>query len=291
MITIGEPPGPVLDLFDLGATVHRLVVDGRNVVLGYDTPAEYLASTSYVGGTIGRYANRIAGGRFGLDGREVQIDANDRGNHLHGGAEGFDRQSWELVEHGPQHAVLRIVSPDGDQGFPGELTATARFEVGADTVAIDLTAITDAPTVVNLTSHAYFDLGGDHELTVPAHAYTPVDPNGIPVGGHAPVAGTTYDFRTAGPIGDVPIDHNFVVNGAGVRTAALLESTLTGTRLEVRSDQPGLQVYTGGALGGVALEPQRFPDSPNHPDFPSAVLRPGETYRSRIEWVFGRLPV
>ena len=290
MITIGEPPGPVLALLDLGATVPRLVVDGRNVVLGYDTPAEYLASTSYVGGMIGRYANRIAGGRFELDGREVRVAAHDRGNHLHGGPEGFDRRIWEVVEHGPRHAVLRIVSPDGDQGFPGELTATARFEVLADRVAIELTAITDAPTVVNLTSHAYFDLGGDHELSIPAQAYTPVDPTGVPVGGHAPVAGTPYDFRAARPIGEVPIDHNFVVDGTGMRTAAVLESPKTGLRLEVRSDQPGLQVYTGGELGGVALEPQRFPDSPNHPDFPSAMLRPGETYRSCIEWVFGRLP-
>ena len=289
MITIGEPPGPVLELLDLGATVRRLVVDGRDVVLGYATPAEYLASTSYVGGTIGRYANRIAGGRFELDGREIWVAANDRGHHLHGGPDGFDRRTWDVVEQGPTHAVLRIVSPDGDAGFPGELTATARFEVLEDRVAIDLTASTDAPTVVSLTSHAYFDLGDDHQLTIPAQQYTPVDATGIPVGGHAPVAGTPYDFRTARTIGDVPIDHNYVVDGSGLRTAAVLESPRTGTRLEVRSDQPGLQVYTGGELGGVALEPQRFPDSPNHPDFPSAVLRPGETYRNRIEWVFARL--
>ena len=290
MITIGEPPGPVLELLDLGATVRRLVVDGRDVVLGYATPAEYLASTSYVGGTIGRYANRIAGGRFELDGHEVRVAANDRGNHLHGGPDGFDRRIWDVVEHGPAHAVLRIVSPDGDAGFPGELTATARFEVLEDRVAIDLTASADAPTVVSLTSHAYFDLGDDHQLTIPAQEYTPVDPTGIPVGGHAPVAGTPYDFRAARSIGDAPIDHNFVVDGSGLRTAAILESPRTSIRLEVRSDQPGLQVYTGGELGGVALEPQSFPDSPNQPDFPSAVLRPGETYRNRIEWVFARLP-
>ena len=142
--------------------------------------------------------------------------------------------------------------------------------------------------MVNLTSHAYFDLGSDQELTINAAQYTPVDATGIPLGEHAPVHGTPYDFRTARPI-EVPIDHNFVVEGTGLRAAAVLTSASTGTTLEVRSDQPGLQVYTGGELGGVALEPQRFPDSPNHPDFPSAVLRPGETYRSRIEWVFGRL--
>ncbi len=289
MITIGDPPGPVLTLLDLGATVQRLVVQGRDVVLGYDTAAEYLASPSYVGGTIGRYANRIAGGRFELDGREVRVATNDRGHHLHGGPEGFDRRIWNLVEHGPQHAVLRLVSPDGDQGFPGELTATARFEVLADRVAIDLGASTTATTVVSLTSHAYFDLGDDHELLIPAQSYTPVDPTGIPLGEHAPVAGTPYDFRAARPLGEVPIDHNFVVDGTGLRTMAVLESPRTGTRVELRSDQPGLQVYTGGALGGVALEPQRFPDSPNQPGFPAAVLRPGETYRSHIEWVFARL--
>ncbi len=290
MISIGEPPGPVLTLLDLGATVQRLVVYGRDVVLGYHTAAEYLASTSYVGGTIGRYANRIAGGRFELDGGEVRVVTNDRGNHLHGGPGGFDRRIWDLVEHGPQHAVLRLVSPDGDQGFPGELTATARFEVMADRVAIDLGATSTATTVVNLTNHAYFDLGDDQELTVAAGEYTPVDPTGIPVGKHAPVAGTPYDLTVTRVVGDLRIDHNYVVDGTGLRTAAVLESPRTGARLELRSDQPGLQVYTGGELGGVALEPQRFPDSPNHPDFPSAVLRPGETYRSRIEWVFARLP-
>lgn len=280
----------MLELLELGATVRRLVMYGRDVVLGYGTPAEYLASTSYVGGTIGRYANRIAGGRFQLDGRVIRVADNDRGNHLHGGPDGFDRRIWDVVEHGRAHAVLRTISPDGDAGFPGELTATARFEVLEDRVAIDLTATTDAPTVVGLTSHAYFDLGEDQRLSIRAQLYTPVDPTGIPVGGHLPVAGTRYDFRTARPIADVPIDHNFVIDGTGLRTAAVLESPTSGTRLELRSDQPGLQVYTGGELGGVALEPQRYPDSPNHVDFPSAVLRPGETYRNRIEWVFARLP-
>ena len=327
-ITVGEPPGPVLHLLDLGATVHRLEVacgdrKRRNVVLGHPTPADYRASTDYVGGTIGRYANRIAGGRFQLDGQKVEVATHDRGHHLHGGPDGFDRRMWDLVEHDVGHAVLRLVSPDGDQGFPGRLTATARFAVRDDRVAISLSAVTAAPTVVNLTSHAYFNLDGDgagtidqHELEIPAQSYTPIDPTGIPVDGHAPVAGTPFDFRMARAIGGAlrqghqqiawahGIDHNYVVDGTGTRTAAALESLRTRTRLEVRSDQPGLQVYTGNFLDGgrgssdgglyrqgdgIALEPQRFPDSPNRDGFPSTVLRPGQTYRSTIEWVFTRV--
>jgi len=328
-IEIGEPPGPVLQVLDLGATVHRLEVAcgdrlRRNVVLGLPSPADYLASTDYLGGTIGRYANRIARGRFELDQAVVEVGTHDRGNHLHGGPDGFDRRMWDVVEHGPGHAELRMVSPDGDQGFPGELTATARFEVRADRVTISLSAVTDAPTVVNLTSHAYFNLDGGgsgtidhHELAIPAEAYTPVDPTGIPLDGHAPVAGTPFDFRVARTIGAAlrqghqqvagarGIDHNYVVDGTGLRTVATIASRRTGTRLEIRSDQPGLQVYTGNFLDGssaagedgshrqgdgIALEPQNFPDAPNRADFPSSVLRPGETYRSQIEWVFGQAP-
>jgi aldose 1-epimerase len=294
-LTIGAEPGPVLDLLDLGATVHRLEVtcgDGerRNVVVTLPTPADYRASTAYVGATVGRYANRIAGGRLELDGRPVGLATNDRGHHLHGGPDGFDSRMWEVTDLGAAHAELRLVSPDGDQGYPGRLTATARFEVRDDRVAVTLAAVTDAPTVVNLTQHAYFDLGEDARLTVPAERYTPVDATGIPTGGHAPVAGTSYDLRGGRPVGEFRLDHNYVVDGVGLRTVALLDSARTRTRLEVRSDQPGLQVYTGSPHGGVALEPQVFPDSPRRPDFPSAVLRPGETYRSHIEWVFARLP-
>ncbi len=327
-IVIGEPPQPVLHLVDLGATVHRLEVAGgdrrrRNVVLGHVTPADYLASTDYIGGSIGRYANRIAGGRFELDGEEFKVGTHDRGNHLHGGPDGFDRRLWDLVDHGPNHAVLSLVSPDQDQGFPGELVVTARFEVVDEAVRVTFTAVTDAPTVVNLTSHAYFNLDGDgagtiddHELTVAAERYTPVDQTGIPIGDHAPVDGTPFDFRRARRIGPAlrveheqlvwarGIDHNYAIDGEGLRTAAVLESSRTRTRLEIRSDQPGLQVYTGNFLDGtrqsatgglyrqsdgIALEPQLYPDSPNRQDFPSAVLRPGETYRCEIEWLFSRL--
>ena len=314
-LVLGSAPGPALHVLDLGATAHRLEItapDGvrRDVLLGLPTPAAHLASLDYVGGTIGRYANRIAGGRFDLDGRGVRVVANERGNHLHGGPDGFDRRQWEVVALGASSLTLELVSPDGDQGYPGELTARSRIEVDASGVTIELSARTDAVTVANLTSHAYFNLSGvgagtvdDHLLQVLADDYTPVDPAGIPVGGHELVAGTQFDFRAARPVGSTGIDHNYVLRGRGLRVAAVLASPTSGLRMELLTDQPGLQVYTGDGLGtrapeaaaglrsrsGIALEPQLFPDSPNRPDFPSATLRPGAVYRSAIRWQFGAL--
>lgn len=327
-LVLGSPPGPVLHLLDLGATAHRLEVTGpdgcrRNVLLGHATPDAYLASTDYIGGTIGRYANRIKEGRFALDGREIRVGTHDRGNHLHGGPDGFDRRLWTVVDRDDDSATLELVSPDGDQGFPGEVRARVTYAVGAGEVRVTLTAETTATTIVNLTSHAYFNLDGEgagtidqHHLQVPAGEYTPVDPTGIPMGGHAAVAGTPFDFREPAPIGPAVrvgheqvqaargIDHNYVIRGQGLRTHAVLASRASGIRLEVRSDQPGLQVYTGNFLDGsrsapdgsllrqgdgIALEPQVFPDSPNQLGFPDATLRPGETYRAEIRWRFGEL--
>ena len=324
-LTIGSAPGPVVDVLTLGATVHRLEVgcgDGtrRNVVLGHPDSVERLASGDYVGGTIGRYANRIAGGRFELDGREVAVGVHDRGNSLHGGPDGFDRRVWDVVEHSSDEVVLSLVSPDGDQGFPGTVEALVRYRVDGARVAVTMEATTDATTVVSLTNHAYLNLDGegagtidDHLLTVAAGRYTPVDETGIPVGDHSSVEATPFDLRTPTLLGPVirrehpqlvwghGLDHNYVLDGEGLRTAAVLESPLTGTRLELRTDQPGLQVYTGNFLDGtrrstsggrhrqgdgIALEPQLFPDSPNRPEWPSATLRPGETYRSVLEWEF-----
>jgi galactose mutarotase-like enzyme len=325
LLTIGEEPGPVVEVLTLGATVHRLVVtcgDGerRNVVLGHPDVEERLASGDYIGGTIGRYANRIAGGRFTLGGREVEVRTHDRGNSLHGGPEGFDVRLWDVESHTADELVLSLTSPDGDQGFPGTVTARVRYQVDGDSVRVRMQATTDATTVVNLTNHAYFNLDGegagtidDHELLVEADDFTPVDATGIPLGGHEPVAGTPFDFRTAAAIGHAiraehpqvaearGIDHNYVVRGSGFRRAAMLTSPTTRTAVELWSDQPGLQVYTGNFLDGtrrsttggryrqgdgVALEPQLFPDSPHHPEWPSAVLRPGETYAVHLEWRF-----
>ncbi len=329
LVQLGRAPGPVLRLLTLGATVHDLEVtdaDGvrRHVVLGHPTTADYLASRGYLGGTIGRYANRIRGGHLPLAGDEHQLGVHDRGHHLHGGPDGFDRRLWTLVEHDDDRATLELVSPDGDQGFPGEVTVRVTFAVDPAGVTIDLAATTDATTVVNLTQHAYFNLGGrgsgtvdDHLLQVPASSYTPIDQEGIPLGDHAPVDGTPFDLRRPTRIAaavrdDHPqvvdargIDHNFVIDAAqdppGPVTHAILTSPATGLSLEVRSDQPGLQVYTGNVLDGtspaagggrhrqgdgIALEPQLFPDSPHHDDWPSALLAPGEQYRARLEWRF-----
>jgi len=326
-LVIGDSPGPVVELLTLGATVHRLEVTGgdgerRNVVLGHDTVEDRLASSDYLGGTIGRYANRIAHGRFELAGAEVRVQTHDRGNSLHGGPDGFDAKVWSVVDQSSHAATLRLESPDGDMGFPGTLRVQVRYEVEGDIVRVTHEATTDATTVVNLTNHAYFNLDGDragtvdeHRLTVLADSYTPVDATGIPTGDHAPVAGTPFDLRGATVIGPVVrhdheqirsargIDHNFVIRGEGLRTAAILESDRTSTVLELRTDQPGVQVYTGNNLDGagrgtagrlyrqgdgIALEPQLFPDTPNHPEWPSAQLDPGEVYRSTIEWSIQR---
>ncbi len=317
---LGEAPGVVLEVLDLGATVHRLWVTGgdgvrRNVVLGHATAQEYLDSADYIGGTIGRYANRIAGGRFVLAGREVRLVANDRGQHLHGGPEGFHRQQWQVEGATDDELRLVLVSPDGEEGYPGTVHAQARFTVGPDRVEVELTATTDATTVLGLTSHAYFDLEDSGSvdaqlLQVDASAYLPVDDVGIPLE-LTPVMGTSFDLRTPRPLVDVVaatggLDHNFALldgpHTGSLRPAATLSSPATATRLEVWTDQPGLQVYAGagfdgtrrsttgrsyGPGAGIALEPQLFPDTPHRPEFGSALLEPGVTYRSRIEWRFG----
>jgi aldose 1-epimerase len=325
LITLGGEPGPQLEVLDLGATTHRLVVTGgdgvrRNVVLGHPTAAHYLASTAYLGAIVGRYANRIAAGSFSLDGRAVQLAVNDRGNTLHGGPDGFDRRIWTVVDGDDDRVDLRLESPDGDQGFPGGVVAEVRYTVLPDGVRIELSATADAPTVVNLTNHSYFNLAGegsgtaeDHLLQLPADQYLPVDATGIPLDGPAPVDGTPFDLRTPTRVADAVrrdhpqlrdargIDHNVVPAGTGFRLVATVSEPTTRTALDLLSDQPGLQVYTGNFLDGselgtsgslyrqgdgIALEPQLFPDSPNHPSFASPVLRPGERYTAVSQWRF-----
>lgn len=329
-LVVGTEPGPVLEVLDLGATVHRLWVTGgdgvrRDVVLSHPDPEAVLASTAYLGGTIGRYANRIAHGRFPLDGREVRLGTNDRGHLVHAGPEGFDRKRWTVVSHDDDHVELALTSPDGDQGFPGTLEVTARFTVVDDAVELVLGATTDAPTPVCLTSHAYLNLDGEGSgtidgqwLAVDAPAYVETDGTGIPLPGPpSPVDGTPFDLREARQLGPVVrqdhpqlrdaggIDHNYVLTpGDGVRPVAWLTSPATRTRMVLSTDQPGLQVYTGNGLDGserssagtwhrqgdgLALEPQVFPDTPNRPDFDDATLRPGETYRATLRWAFEAL--
>ncbi len=308
----------VLRVLALGAAIESCEVPdaaGRwaNVHLRLGSLAEYedRARNPYLGATIGRYANRIEQSRFILDGHEVQLLANEGPNHLHGGPDGFDRQVWEIVattatDDGGS-VTFGLSNPAGDQGYPGALSVTATYEVAGDLICTTLEAETDAPTIVNLTNHAYWNLDGastiaDHHLALAADEVLPVGDDGIPTGGLVAVARTPFDLRTRRRLGAVldalpgGVDHCVAVRGApGVlRPAAVLDAPASGRWLAVRTDQPGLQVYTGNALGApfvphgaIALESQRLPDTPNRPELGSAVLRPGERYTSVTELRFG----
>lgn len=317
----------LVELADLGARILRLETPDRtgrraNVVLGCPTPQRYAASTAYFGATIGRFANRIAGGRFTLDGRAYRIASNEGENALHGGARGFDRAVWSLASAAERTVVFRHESPDGDQGFPGRLRCEVAFSVAGETLSIAYVARTDAPTIVSLTNHVYFNLAGegagdvyDHDLEIAADAFVPIDAAGIPLGGTAPVAGTPFDFRASRRIGDRLRDaHPQIVNGYGYdhawvlgapderRPCARVFAARSGRILECRTDRPALQFYAGNRLDGrepgtdgthlyrqgdgFALETQAFPDAPNRPEFPAATLRPGETFRSRTSYRF-----
>jgi len=328
--TLGDPSGVELQVSELGATVHQLnVTDARghrhNVVLGHATLAEYLTSTHYFGATVGRYANRIAGGAFTLDGRQITIAVNEGGNALHGGLDGFNRRVWTTTNLGASSVTMELDSPHSDQGFPGALHVAVTFEVADCEVRIRYGATTDRPTVVSLTNHSYFNLDGEgagsvdaHLLSVESDHFTPVGAGFIPTGALAPVEGTPFDWREPAPVGigirrqhdqircARGLDHNFVVRGTGLRQAATLASPANGLRLTVLTDQPGIQVYTGNSLDGsvvgtsgqlyrqgdgIALETQHFPDSPNHPAFPSTVLRPGKELRSTTVWRFAQMPL
>ncbi|WP_405009622.1 aldose epimerase family protein [Kitasatospora sp. NBC_01539] len=322
------------EILTYGGILHRLVVPdtaghGAAVVLSLPTVEQYAEKSPYFGALVGRYANRIARGRFTLDGGAHHIPVNDRGHALHGGPDGFDARVWHAEPAGdgdPAALRLTLRSPHGDMGFPGTLDVTATYTLTTDgTLALDWTATTDRPTVVNLTNHAYFTLadGPDvlgHTLQVDAPAYLPVDADGIPTGPPAPVAGTALDLTAPRRIGDVlarpepqlrtagGLDHCFVLRTPGESTALRRAARLTaphGTRtLEVWTTEPGVQVYTGNQLDGsltgpdgrpygrhaaVCLETQHYPDAPNHPDYPSTVLRPGETLTSRTEYRFPHL--
>lgn len=309
-IGLTGPDGTTASILDWGATLRDLVVPGpggrgRRVVLGYQRLDDYLANPSYFGAIAGRHANRIAGGRFRLDGRDHQLTLNEDGRtHLHGGTRGFSHQPWRILAQDPASVTLALTSPDGDQGYPGTVEARCTYTLAAPaTLRIELEAAADAPTPLNLAHHSYFTLedSGDirsHRLQIGAAAYTPVDHALIPTGTVTSVAGTPYDFQAARPI-DIALDHNFVLSGNG--PAAIVTSADGRTRLTVTTDAPGLQVYDGRgvkALGpgiggqhhfpyaGLALEPQLFPDGPNQPGFPDAILRPGRTWRQRSEFRF-----
>ncbi|MGN7832444.1 aldose epimerase family protein [Pseudoxanthomonas sp. 22568] len=329
-ILLRDGSGMQARVLTLGAALHSLEVPDRDgkyadVVLGDATLQATLAKPQYFGTVVGRFANRIARGRFTLDGREYSVPTNDGPNSLHGGTRGFDKVVWDVVEAKPDRATLRHVSADGDQGYPGTLTVTATYALEGDgRLAIEYRASTDAPTIVNLSNHAYWNLSGegsgtamDHELMIAADAYTPVDATLIPTGEFRPVAGTVFDFRTPKPIGrDLRTgsepqllhgrgyDHNWVISrepAKEAREVARVHDPRSGRVMSLVSAQPGLQFYSGNFLDGttvgksgrvyrqgdaIALEPQLFPDTPNQPAFGSARLVPGQQYVNRMVYRF-----
>lgn len=313
-ITIGSGVLTVAVL-DHGATLRDVRLAGRPLILGFERLEDHLAESPYFGALCGRCANRIAGGRFSLDGVDHALNVNDGVNHLHGGSGGFHRRLFSIEEVSADRVRFGLVSADGDQGYPGEVRLSATYSVTGTTLVMDLEATTDAPTLVNLAGHAYFDFDGtgsilDHELTLYADRWNPVGPGLIPTGEVASVADTPYDFRTARPIRlerdgvRVGYDTNFVLAdapSATPRRAARLVGPKSGVAMELWTTEPGVQFYDGGGIAvraagldgrryaansGLCLEPQRWPDAPNHPNFPSAVLRPGETYRQVTEYRF-----
>ena len=310
-------------LTERGAGIVSIVVPDRNgvmgdVVLGYRDEESYLADGPCAGKIPGRFANRIDGGRFTLDGKEYQLVKNHPDYQLHGGPDGFSNRLWKASQISDTEVVLTLDSPDGDQGYPGNMHVEATYTWGEDnSLTLSIKATTDAPTILNLTNHTYWNLDGEdsgsifnHVLKINASRWLATSEALIPTGELAPVEGTPMDFRTAKPIGrdikaDFPAliygkgyDNCWVLDGApGLKLAAELSSAVSGRRLEIWTDQPAAQVYTGNWLDGspvsksgrpyrdydgVAIECQGFPDAPNHPDFPSCVLRPGETYSRTI---------
>lgn len=324
--------GVGLDFLTYGGIVTALRVPDRagrlgNVALGFARLEDYRANGPYFGAVIGRYGNRIGGARFTLDGREYRLAANRGRNALHGGEEGFDKKLWQAEETAAAGGVavrLAYRSPDGEEGYPGNLDVAVIYTLtDRDELRIDYRATTDAPTVLNLTNHAYFNLEGEgsgdvlgHELTLLADAYLPTDEGQIPTGEILPVAGTPFDFRQAKPLGaEIRDGHEQLVRGRGYdhcfvlreglpgepRLAARVRAPGSGRVMEALTTEPGIQLYTGNYLDGTlvgsggriyrqadgfCLETQHFPDSPNRPHFPSTTLRPGEAFASTTIYRF-----
>ncbi len=318
LFTCTNKNGLVLKLTDYGATVVAVETPDRqgklaNINLGFENVRRYEGQHPYYGATVGRFANRIAKGKFTLDGREYTLATNNGPNHLHGGNKGFNRVVWQAEEVRNDNEVgvrFRYLSPDGEEGYPGNLQVTSLYTLTNDNeLKVEFTATTDKPTVLNLTNHNYWNLGGaftgtirDHVLMINADQYVPVDEALIPTGELASVAGTPLDFRNPKPIGQdidkiksdpVGYDHCYVLRsqGGALALAARVKDPDSGRVMEVYTTQPGMQLYTGNFLTGAeseggakqheafCLETQHFPDAPNQKNFASAVLRPGETYR------------
>lgn len=330
LYTLTNANGMVARISNLGGVITQLHVPDRDGVMadvcfGFDDAAPYMGESHYFGALVGRYGNRIANGSFTLDGEVRHLDLNDGANHLHGGADGFHRRLWDAETFAtPKSAglILSYLSADGEQGYPGNLETTVIYELRNDNeLRIAFHAITDKATPVNLTNHAYFNLAGrgdilGHELTINADAYTPVGAGLIPSGELRAVDGSAFDFRAPHAIGaridqnDEQLrfgsgyDHNFVLNKSQPRAlevAARVVDPASGRVLEVLSQEPGIQFYSGNFLNdkisgkgriyghrcGFCLEPQHYPDSPNRQEFPSTILRPGEEYTSVMAYRFG----
>jgi len=257
----------------------------RNVVWGCKDAEACAADKDYRQSIVGRYGNRIAQGRFNLDGYTWQLSVNEGENHLHGGARGFDKQEWTIVPLSECSLLMTRLSPDGEEGYPGNLDISVVCTLtDQNELVLQYAAVTDAPTILNPTLHAWFNLHGDgqgltttHLLKINADGYTPVDEGLIPTGEIAAVEGTPFDFRAPKPV-TPEFDHNFVLRAAPGEPALELYEPGTGILLKVFTDQPGLQMYSGRPDCGLVLETQNFPDAPNHSGFPDAVLRPGEKY-------------
>lgn len=308
------PNGMRVVLLSYGARLAELWLPDRtgslaDIVLGHDSLSDWQAHGAYVGATCGRYANRIAMGRFTLDGRRVQLDRNEGANHLHGGATGFDRKIWQIESRSATEVTFTTTSPDGEMGYPGTIKSRTTYRVEGSALIIEMTASTDAATIVNLVNHAYFNLAGQgsgdimgHQLQIEANHYLPVGEGLIPTGEILSVADTAFDFRQPRTIGAVlpgpgGFDHNLCLSAPaladGLRPCLTATDPASGRRMRLSTTEPGVQLYTGahfnntpGKAGaryprfaGFAVETQRFPDSPNNPQFPSARLNPGQTYR------------
>ncbi len=314
-VALAWPGGLEVEVLDYGAIVRRLgfptAAGMRQAILGYDSLKDYERDTAYLGALVGRVANRIAGGRFTLDGRDVQLSVNEPPNTLHGGKVGFNKRLWRFEDRSKDDLAVSLsyASPEGEEGFPGTANVRVTFSlVAADTLQIEYSATASAATPVNLSQHLYFNLLGDraatildHTLQIQADRYTPVGAGLIPTGAVAAVADTPFDLRQSRPVGEVleqgaatfapagGLDYNWALDRSAA-TALTLQAP-DGASLGITTDQAGMQVYSGQRLpapfvqhGGMAIEPQAFPDAVNHPDFPDTILRPGQTYRRRSRY-------
>jgi aldose 1-epimerase len=333
-VTLINATGMSVRIISFGASIQAVEVANRDgifadVTTGYRTLDEYISQPQFFGSTVGRFANRLKNARFSLGGKEYVVPSNDGRNSLHGGSKGFDKVNWEVIDcnEGDMSVTLRYASKDGDQGYPGTLTTLARYALGDDNMlTVEYRATTDAPTIVNLSNHAYWNLAGegsqfdamDHLLTMHADQFLPVDAELIPTGERRHVAGSAFDFRKPKPIrlhlrnaDDEQIafgrgyDHNWIVGESPSdepRPTAHLEDPHSGRTMTLLSNQPGLQFYSGNFFDGstsgkagkfyrmgdaIALEPQQFPDTPNQHAFGSVELHPGQTYSNIISWRFG----